>query len=371
MRASASSPEPRSSKWSPIQPPVCVSRCRVVTRAATSSSLSFSSGRYVRTGASRSSSPRSTRRIAAVPVNVFVIEPIWKSVSGVTSSGFSSDVTPKPATCSSPSCSSPTATPGRLRLFHRRADGVADPVEGSPHAEHANAECADERRPGRPRRRRGCRAPRGRAAGRSGARRRAHRALGRQEAGARARDRGGAAAGLEPRRALVGRRALRAGRRRAFELRDGEAHAARQARRRSPRASTAFAARSIRPLRPTSTTPRSHGVRLRLNVLGIGPDGHTASLFPHAPGLHERERLAIAAEPGLDPRVMRVTMTPPMLANADCVLFLVTGEEKATRSGWPSRTPASDETPASRIRARDGRTIAVLDRAAAAGLSSI
>ena len=55
------------------------------------------------------------------------------------------------------------------------------------------------------------------------------------------------------------------------------------------------------------------GVRLRLNIVGIGPDGHAASLFPNAPGLHERERLAIAAEPGLEPFVPRVTMTPPML----------------------------------------------------------
>jgi 6-phosphogluconolactonase len=112
-------------------------------------------------------------------------------------------------------------------------------------------------------------------------------------------------------------------------------------------------------------------VRLRLNVLGLGPDGHTASLFPHAPGLHERERLAIAAEPGLDPRVMRVTMTPPMLANADCVLFLVTGEEKADAVRRAFEEPESDATPASRIRSRDGLTIAVLDRPAASRLASI
>ena len=68
---------------------------------------------------------------------------------------------------------------------------------------------------------------------------------------------------------------------------------------------------------------------------------------------------------------MRVTMTPPMLANADLVLFLVTGEEKANAVRFAFEAPASDDTPASRIRARDGRTIAVLDRAAAAGLSSI
>ncbi len=113
------------------------------------------------------------------------------------------------------------------------------------------------------------------------------------------------------------------------------------------------------------------GVRLRLNVLGLGPDGHTASLFPHAPGLHVHERLAIAAEPGLDPRVMRVTMTPPMLANADCVLFLVTGGDKAEAVKRAFEEPASDATPASRIRSRDGQTIAVLDRAAAARLASI
>jgi len=113
------------------------------------------------------------------------------------------------------------------------------------------------------------------------------------------------------------------------------------------------------------------GIRLRVNLLGIGPDGHTASLFPNAPGLHERERLAITAEPGLDPRVMRVTMTPPMLANADLVLFLVTGEEKADAVRRAFEERPDDATPASRIRSRDGQTIALLDRAAASGLASI
>jgi 6-phosphogluconolactonase len=113
------------------------------------------------------------------------------------------------------------------------------------------------------------------------------------------------------------------------------------------------------------------GVRLQLNLLGVGPDGHTASLFPNAAGLHERERLAVVAEPGLDPLVMRVTMTPPMLSNAEIVLFLATGEAKAHAVKRAFEEPESDATPASMIRARDGSTLAVLDRAAASLLASI
>jgi len=109
-----------------------------------------------------------------------------------------------------------------------------------------------------------------------------------------------------------------------------------------------------------------HGVRLRLNILGIGPDGHAASLFPGAPGLQERERLVIAAAAGLAPFVPRVTMTPPMLANADCVLFLVTGEGKAEAVRRAFAEPPDEATPASLIRSTDGQTIVLLDRAAAA-----
>jgi 6-phosphogluconolactonase len=107
------------------------------------------------------------------------------------------------------------------------------------------------------------------------------------------------------------------------------------------------------------------GVRLTLNLLGIGPDGHTASLFPCAPGLGEDERLAIAAKPGLDPKVERVTMTPPMLRNADLVLFLVSGEDKAEAAARAFGGPESRATPAGLIRSAGGQTVAILDRAAA------
>jgi len=113
------------------------------------------------------------------------------------------------------------------------------------------------------------------------------------------------------------------------------------------------------------------GVHLRLNLLGLGPDGHAASLFPLSPGLHERDRRAIAVNPGLEPYVTRVTMTPPMLANADVVLFLVTGRDKAEAVARAFEGPETDAVPAGRIRSRAGRTFAVLDRDAAQQLSAL
>lgn len=112
------------------------------------------------------------------------------------------------------------------------------------------------------------------------------------------------------------------------------------------------------------------GVSLDLAFQGLGPDGHTASLFPDAPSLDELEQRAIAAAAGLAPWVDRVTMTVPMLCAADEVVFLVVGDEKAEAVPRAFVEPPSPATPASLVRSLAGRSVAILDPAAARELPS-
>ena len=120
-------------------------------------------------------------------------------------------------------------------------------------------------------------------------------------------------------------------------------------------------------LEPDEAAGRLHdeleGVTLDLALLGIGPDGHTASLFPHAPALDERERRAVAAEPGLEPLVPRVTMTVPVLRAARLVVFLVSGADKAAAVASAFAGTPDPGTPASLVRGVE--TVALLDSDAA------
>jgi len=106
--------------------------------------------------------------------------------------------------------------------------------------------------------------------------------------------------------------------------------------------------------------------RFDLLLLGLGPDGHIASLFPMQPTLDVTDRRVIGAEAKHEPFVDRITLTLPLLRSARAVLFLVTGEDKADACRRAFGSEPSHATPGSLVRAIDGTTTAVLDAAAAA-----
>lgn len=106
-----------------------------------------------------------------------------------------------------------------------------------------------------------------------------------------------------------------------------------------------------------------------LVLLGLGPDGHTASLFPHSPALAENKRVAV--ENWVEKfNGYRLTMTFPVFNEARNVIFMVAGGDKkdAVRNVIEGRGDPK-EYPARYVRPENGRLIWLLDEAAAAGLS--
>jgi 6-phosphogluconolactonase len=106
-----------------------------------------------------------------------------------------------------------------------------------------------------------------------------------------------------------------------------------------------------------------------LVLLGLGPDGHVASLFPSFPTLDVTGRDVVGSEAGFEPFVDRISMTLPRLCNTRELLFLVTGEDKADAVARALAGEPSRQTPGSLARATEGATRAILDRAAASKLS--
>jgi 6-phosphogluconolactonase len=102
-----------------------------------------------------------------------------------------------------------------------------------------------------------------------------------------------------------------------------------------------------------------------LVLLGLGPEAHTASLFPGARALHEHQRLVVATWVGKF-YTERITVTAPVLSNAKRIVFLVSGEEKALplKAVLEGRDEP-EQLPAQLIQPSHGRLLWLVDQAAA------
>jgi 6-phosphogluconolactonase len=110
--------------------------------------------------------------------------------------------------------------------------------------------------------------------------------------------------------------------------------------------------------------------RLDLALMGLGPDGHTASLFPGQSAVAETQRYAVGVpDAGMEPMVPRVTLTLPLFNTAREVVFLVAGADKAEAVARVFGTPPDETAPAALVRPGAGKLLLVLDEPAAAELA--
>jgi 6-phosphogluconolactonase len=125
-------------------------------------------------------------------------------------------------------------------------------------------------------------------------------------------------------------------------------------------------------LRLATQTEPSVTPSLDLILLGLGEDGHTASLFPGSPVQQEQQTLIAVTQSPIDPPT-RLTMTLGVINRASVVLFLVTGSAKAqmVRRVLEPRTDADRQLPATQVTPDKGRLIWLLDQLAAAELTSV
>jgi 6-phosphogluconolactonase len=109
--------------------------------------------------------------------------------------------------------------------------------------------------------------------------------------------------------------------------------------------------------------------RLALALMGLGPDAHTASLFPSKPEINETQRFVVPVpEAGMPPQVPRISMTLPVFNAAAQVVFIVAGKDKAKAMARAFGDAPDPTAPAARVRPEHGELIVLCDEAAAAEL---
>jgi 6-phosphogluconolactonase len=120
-----------------------------------------------------------------------------------------------------------------------------------------------------------------------------------------------------------------------------------------------------------ASAPEDHGLAPSFDILmlGIGPEGHVASLFPGQPAVYETDRAAVAVHGSPKPPPVRLTLTFPVIQGAREVWIIASGDDKADAVRLALSGAGQVQVPAAGARGRQ-QTLFLLDRAAAAKVPS-
>ncbi|OWF44258.1 6-phosphogluconolactonase-like [Mizuhopecten yessoensis] len=123
--------------------------------------------------------------------------------------------------------------------------------------------------------------------------------------------------------------------------------------------------KKIRTVFPGDSIPR-----FDMLLLGMGPDGHTCSLFPGHPLLQESSKIVVPISDSPKPPPSRVTMTYPIINNCACAVFASCGASKAEMVQRVLEGNEKSPLPAARVQPTNGELVWFLDKAAAANLKA-